>query len=483
MNQSPHEGTTAATLSNANTTNTQPLFITLVVATAFFMELFDSTVIVTALPTMAREFNSSVVSLSLGLTAYMLSTAVLLPASGWIADRYGTRSVFCAATSIFILSSVWCGLAHGVTEFVIARSVQGIGAALMSPVGRLVVLRATPKEQLVRVMNLLVVPGLIGPVLGPPVGGLITTYASWRWCFFINVPIGLIILYLMLKRAPNLRSDNHKPFDAVGFALNAISLASLIYGMNQLSEHWPGNSVSYALISVGIIIGWLAMRHAKQTSQPLVDARALNIRSFKTCVLTGGGIFRLSMSAPIFLMPLMFQVGMGMSAFQSGLLILTHTSGDLATKVFTNRFMNTFGFRSTLIGTAACFAACIGVCASFSVGVSYWLIGVVLFIAGAARSLQMAAQNSLQFADIPSDEMTDASTLSNIIQQVQRAMGVTLGAIVLNFAASLHVAELGHTLTQFDFQVGFALMSVLGFSSILWYLPLRKDIGAHLLVR
>ncbi len=459
------------------------MFITLVVATAFFMELFDSTVIVTALPTMASEFNTSVVGLSLGLTVYMLSTSVLLPASGWLADRFGTRTVFCSATMIFILSSVWCGLSRNVSEFILARCVQGVGAALMSPVGRLVVLRATPKEQLVRVMNLLVVPGLIGPVLGPPIGGLITTYASWRWCFFINVPIGLTILYLMLKHTPNLRSSDHKPFDATGFVVNGISLACLIYGMDQLSENWPGNVRSYSLIGVGAMMAWLALRHARLAEHPLVSTRALSIRSFTVCLLGGGGIFRLSVTGPIFLMPLMFQLGMGMSAFHSGLLILTHTGGDLLTKVFTNRFMNGLGFRMALLSTAACFAICMGICAAFTANTSYWLIGAVLFIAGAARSLQMGALNSLQFADIHSGQMTDASTLSNIVQQVQRALGVTLGAIVLNFAVSLRSIDPAHALLQSDFQTGFGLMSLLGLSSLLWYWPLRRDIGAQLLGR
>lgn len=460
-----------------------PLFITMVIAAAFFMELFDGTVIVTALPTMAKEFNTSVVGLSLGLTAYMLSTAVLLPASGWIADRYGTRTVFCFATALFVLASIWCGLSHSVNEFVLARIVQGIGAALMSPVGRLVVLRATPRDQLVRVTNLMVVPALLGPVLGPPIGGLITTYASWRWCFFINVPIGLTILYLVYRHTPNLRSLEPRPFDYTGFVLNGVSLASLIYGMDKLAERWPGDALSLSLIAVGVVLGYFAIRHARRAAQPLVTTHPLSIQSFKVSVLTGGGLFRLSIAAPIFLMPLMFQVGMGMSAFVSGLLILTHTGGDLLMKAFTRRFMNWAGFRRALILTACVFAVCMAICATFTIETSYWWIGIVLVVAGGARSLQMGAQNALQLADISQAEMTNASTLSSIIQQVQRAMGVTLGAIVLNFAVSLRSADAMQALAQIDFQIGFALMSLLGFISVLWFLPLRKDIGAQLLGR
>ncbi|MGC3983157.1 MAG: MFS transporter [Steroidobacteraceae bacterium] len=476
----PEQDTGSSSQAGATPALENPIFITLVIAAAFFMELFDSTVIVTALPTMAHDFNTSIVALSLGLTAYMLSTAVLLPASGWIADRYGTRTVFCTATAIFVLSSIWCGLSRGVNEFVLARCVQGIGAALMSPVGRLVVLRATPKEQLVRVMNLMVVPALIGPVLGPSVGGLITTYASWRWCFFINVPIGLTILYLVYRHSPNLRSEDHHDFDYRGFALNALCLSGLIYGMNQLAEQWPGNPLSLSLIALGVVLAWFAVRHANHATQPLVSLRALDIHSFKVSVLTGGGVFRLAMAGPIFLMPLMFQVGLGMSAFLSGMMILTHTGGDLLTKIFTQRFLNWAGFRRAFISTTVVFVSSLALCACFTTATSYWWIGLVLFIAGSARSLQMSAQNSLQFADVTYEQMTDASTLAGIIQQVQRAMGVTLGAIVLNFAVSLR-GDITHTLTQFDFQVGFAVMSVLGLASMLWFLPLPKTMGAHLL--
>ena len=458
----------------------RPTFVTLVVAAAFFMELFDSTVIVTALPTMARDFNSSVVALSLGITAYMLATTVLLPCSGWLADRYGTRSVFCTATSVFILSSVWCGLSSGVTEFIWARTLQGVGAAMMSPVGRLVVLRATPKEQLVSTMNLMVVPALVGPVVGPPIGGLITTYASWHWCFFINVPIGCTILLLMLKNTRNQRSSERRPFDLTGFALNGIGLSCLIYGANQLSEHWPGNLFTYTLLSTGICVGWLALRHARLATHPLVATQAFSVRTFRVCNLGGGGIFRLSTMAPIFLMPLMFQIGMGMTAFQSGMLLLAHTGGDLLTKIITNRFMNAAGFRRALVGTASCFAACIAVFACFSSNTPYWLIVLVLFIAGVVRSLQMGALNALQFADIAPDHMTHASTLSNMVQQAQRALGVAFAAILLNIATTLQ-PNAGTGLQQIDFQISFAIMSLIGFAALIWYLRLPKNVGGQLL--
>lgn len=454
----------------------------LLVATSMFMEMLDSTVIVTALPKMAESFQTTAVNLSLGLTAYMLSTAVLLPTSGWFADRYGTRTTFALATAVFTLTSIWCGLAHSVTEFIVARSLQGAGAALMSPIGRLVVLRATPRQQLVHILNLLVAPALIGPVLGPPLGGLITTYASWRWCFLINVPIGLGILLATFKLIPNLQR-NTQPFDVTGFILNGIGLAALIYGMDSLTEHWPGDTRSYSLITLGIVFAYLALRHARLVAHPLVNIAALKVKTFWVSTASGGAAFRLAISAPLFLLPLMLQLGLGLTAFQSGLLILAHTGGDLLTKVATNMTMNRFGFRRVLIWTAIVFTVSMGACGFVTSQTSFWLLGLALFIAGAARSLHMGALNSLQFADIDPHELTHASTLAAIAMQVQRAVGVSLGAVALNFAVSLRGHALGSALTQADFRLAFVAMALLAVSSVFWYVRMPTDSGRHLLAR
>lgn len=455
--------------------------IMLLVAVSMFMEMLDSTVIVTALPKMAESFNTPAVNLSLSLTAYLLSTAVLLPASGWLADRYGTRTTFAFASALFTVSSVWCAVAHNATEFIIARSVQGAGAALMSPIGRLVVLRATPKTQLVHILNLLVVPALIGPVLGPPVGGLITTYASWRWCFLINAPIGVGILIATYKLIPNLRGERQQPFDTWGFVLNGVGLAALIYGMDRLTEHWPGDAGSYGLIVTGCVLAYLALRHARRAVHPIVDLAALKVKTFWITTMTGGNLFRLSIAAPLFLLPLMLQLGLGLTAFQSGLLFLAHSAGDLVLKVATNRTMNRYGFRRVFIATAIVFCICMWLCGLTTQTTSFWWLGFVLFVAGAARSLHMAALLSLQFADVAPDDLTHASTLSNIAMQVQRAIGISLGAIILNFAASMRSETAGAVLTQSDFRLAFFVMGLLTLSSVLAYARLSHDTAAHLL--
>lgn len=472
----------ASSENNNNSQNSNTLPITLIVATAFFMELFDSTVIVTALPKMAETFGTSAVRLSLGLTAYMLATAVFLPASGWIADRYGTRQVFGVATLMFLLTSLWCGLSRSVEEFIIARTLQGISGAMMSPVGRLVVLRTTPRAQLVRIMNLLIIPALIGPVLGPPIGGLITTYASWRWVFFINIPIGLVGVFFVYRYIPNLFSAKPRPFDGGGFVLNGMALSMLIYGMDRIAERGPGGWIGAALVALGLIFGAAAVAHARRHAHPLMPLTVARIHTFAVSNLSGGAIYRMSISAPLFLLPLLLQIGLGMSAFASGLLILLHTTGDLLMKLVATRLLKHFNFRSTLIWSAAIYAISMGSCALFAAGTPYWLMGIPLFVSGAFRSLQMTALNSLQFADVQAHQMTDAATLSGVAQQIQRAVGVALGAVILNFALMLRGAAPG-ALVMFDFQVALVLMSTMAIGAIIFYWPLTHDSGAELMGR
>lgn len=464
--------------SSPNSTSNTVL-ITLIVAAMYFMELFDSTVIVTALPKIAETFHTTAVRLSLGLTAYMLATAVFLPASGWIADRYGTRRVFAAAIVLFLGTSLWCGLSRGVEEFVLARCLQGVAGALMSPVGRLVVLRTTPREQLVRITNFLVVPALIGPLLGPPVGGFITTFASWRWVFFINIPIGIVGMVLVYRYIPNLLAAQRRSFDAAGFVLNGIAMSALIYGLDRVSERGAGLWTGATLIALGLAFGWAALVHARRQAHPLMPLSVARIHSFAVSNLSSGALFRMGISAPLFLLPLMLQLALGMSAFLSGLLIFAHAAGDLLMKAGATRWLRRFGFRSTLIWSAAFYALFMGACALFTKSTPYWSMCMTLCIAGAFRSLQMTALNALQFADIPQHEMTNAATLSNVSQQLLRAIGVALGALLLNLGVALRAPRA--PLSVVEFHLAFVVMSVMAACSIIWYRDLRHDAGAALM--
>jgi EmrB/QacA subfamily drug resistance transporter len=452
-----------------------PILVAGIVACAFFMETLDSTVIVTALPRMAQAFDSSPVRLSLGLTAYIITLAIMIPASGWIADRLGTRNVFCAAIGVFTVASVLCGLSNSVAEFVLARILQGVGGAMMSPVGRLVVLRSTERKDLVRVMNFVTLPGLIGPIVGPPVGGFITTYLSWRYIFFLNVPVGLFGMALVFGLIQNFFGATRRPFDAVGFALNGLALATLIYGMDLLGDR--GTLSDGAILTVaGLALGAAAVWYALRARHPLVDLSALRAKSFNV-VNAGGSFFRIAISGPTFLMPLLFQVGLGMTAFASGLLLLVHASGDFAAKLVTTRFIRMFGFRAALLWTTIVFAVTIAACAAFTPATPLWVILPLLFVSGVCRSLQMTSQTAFQFAEIPPDGVTAASTLSSALLQIVRAIGVALAAAVLSVSLGMRG---GDTLSLGDFRVGFIVVAVLALGSVFWYWPLHPSSGAEL---
>jgi EmrB/QacA subfamily drug resistance transporter len=451
------------------------MFVAAIVACAFFMETLDSTVIVTALPRMAVAFDSSPVRLSLGLTAYIITLAIVIPASGWIADRLGTRNVFCGAIGLFTVASVLCGFSNSVPEFVLARILQGVGGAMMSPVGRLVVLRSTERKDLVRVMNFVTLPGLIGPIVGPPVGGFITTYLSWRYIFFLNVPVGLFGMALVFGLIRNFYGTTRRPFDIIGFVLNGLALSTLIYGMDLLGNRGVGSGGAI-LVVVGLALGAAAIWYALRARHPLLDLGALRVRSFNV-VNAGGSFFRLAISGPTFLLPLLFQVGLGMTAFASGLLLLVHAGGDFAAKLVTTRFIRIYGFRAVLLWTTVLFAVTIGACAAFTVSTPLWVILPLLFVSGVCRSLQMTSQTAFQFAEIPPEGVTAASTLSSALLQIVRAIGVALAATVLSVSLTLRG---GDTLDLADFRAGFVVVAVMALGSLFWYWPLHPASGADL---
>ena len=462
----------------AGASPTRPaMVIASIVSCAFFMEAFDSTVIVTALPQMAHSFGETSVRLSLGISVYMLTLAVVIPASGWVADRFGPRRVFCVAIALFTIASMLCGASNDLWEFVGARILQGVGGSMMSPVGRIMVLRMTEKSQLVRVMNFITVPGLIGPVLGPPLGGFLTTYASWRWIFYINVPIGILGIAMAAIYIRNIEPTPRRPFDLTGFLLNGTAMASLMFGLDLIAGPGSNWRIAGLMILGGIALGILAGRHALHIEHPLVDVRALKVKSYAV-VNSGGSMFRMSMSAPTFLLPLLFQIGLGMSAFASGMLILAHAAGDIGIKIVTTRTLKRFGFRTVLIGSALAFTAFVAACAMFTSATSTILILAILFVGGSVRSLQMTSLGSLQFSDIPPGEITGASTLSGVNQQLMRSFGVAMAAVAVNFAIAFRGGTPG-TATLIDFRIALLVTAGVALGSVLWYLPLAKNVGDH----
>jgi EmrB/QacA subfamily drug resistance transporter len=457
---------------------THPLAVASIVATAFFMESFDSTVIVLAIPKMAASFATTPIALSIGLTSYILALAVILPASGWIADRFGARNVFCAAVALFTVSSALCGFAGSLPEFVVWRVFQGIAGALMSPVGRLVVLRSVDRRDLVRAMNFITAPGLIGPLVGPPLGGFIATYADWRWIFFLNIPVGLAGIVLAWRFIPDVREGTRRSFDILGFCLNGIALAALLLGLDLAGQPGSERWIGLALTAFGIAVGAIVTMYYRRAAHPLIDLSVLRIKTFVVATMAGGSFFRIAIAAPIFVLPLFLQVGLGKSAFVSGLLVLAHSIGDLGMKAITTWSLKKMGFRVTLIATASCFGALIGSLAFIDAGTPVVFLLAILFVAGMMRSLQMTALSALQFADVPREQLTSASTYASVNQNVMRALGIALAALLLNLLVSLRGGG-SEIASVSDFHVTFIGAGLLALAAAARYFVLPKDAGRH----
>ena len=447
--------------------------VALIVAGTFFMEFLDGTVIATALPAMAHDFGRPAVELSIGISAYLLTLAVFIPLSGWVADRYGTRDVFLAAIAIFTGASMLCGVCDGLWPFVAARVLQGLGGAMMVPVGRLAVLRTTEKSALVGAIALLTWPALAAPVLGPPVGGMLTTYASWRWIFYLNVPLGLLAIGLTAALMPNLREAGRRPFDLPGFLLSGLSLALLMEGVELVSGGGPGWAAP-ALIAAGLGLGVVAVRHGFRAHAPMLELSALRVPTFRVTI-TGGTVYRVTIGTVPFLLPLLFQIGFGLDAFQSGLLVLATFLGNIGMKPFTGFVMRRWGFRTTGLVTGILAAVAMALCALLYPWTPVPVLVVVLFAGGLTRSMQFTVLNTLAFVDIPSARMSAASSLSSVAQQMSVGMGVALGAAILHLVASRH----GGPPILVDFHIAFLLVALLMLAGLPAFVRLPEGAGAE----
>ncbi|MCW3473654.1 DHA2 family efflux MFS transporter permease subunit [Limobrevibacterium gyesilva] len=409
----------------------------LIVACALFMQNLDSTVIATALPTMATAFGADPTHMNVALTSYLLSLAVFIPASGWMADRYGTRTVFRAAIAVFTLGSVLCGRADSLTFLVVARVFQGIGGAMMVPVGRLLLLRTVAKSELVAAMAWLSTPALIGPVVGPPLGGFIVTYFSWPLIFDINVPIGILGITLVTLFVEDVREPTSAKFDFRGLALSGIGLSSFMFGMETAGRGVVPPALTAAMIGVGVLCALLYWLHARRHPAPLLDFTLLRIPTFMVSV-AGGTVFRIGIGAIPFLLPMMLQLGFGKSAAQSGMITFASSAGAIVMKPAAMSALRRFGFRDTLLVNAVISALLLALSAAFRPSWPLFAIYVVLLSGGFFRSLQFTAYNALAYADVPRERMSAATSLYSTIQQVSLTFGVSAGAgaLVISMALS-----------------------------------------------
>ena len=453
-----------------------PILIALLVAASQFMELLDGTVITTAIPRMAQSFHVHPVDLNLGITGYMIMLAAGIPLSGWAAERFGARTVFAGAIAIFTGASVLCGLADGFWTFFAARILQGIGGAMMVPVGRLVVLRKTSKADLMRAPAFLTWPSLVAPILGPVVGGFLTTYASWRWIFFLNLPIGVVGLLATLVLIDNARSEELRRLDWTGAFLSAVGAVAFVYGASLLGTAAGNVPLGIGLLVLGAVGGWAPVRHASHHRAPLIEFGALRVFAFAATV-RGGSLIRIAISSAPFLLPLMFQLGFHRSPVEAGSLLLVLFVGNLGIKPFTTPMMRRFGFRTVLIVNGTLLSATFLGFALLMPRSPLWLELPLLLLAGMTRSTQFTAMNTLAFAEVPPTGITSANTLFNLAQQVTFGLGVAAGAILLRVGhgvlGPLHAAV---SVADFRFAfVGAGLICVLG---VLDFLRLYSRAGA-----
>ena len=449
----------------------------LIVASAMFMEGVDGTVLSTAIPAMSRDLGADPVQMNIALTAYLLSLAVFIPASGKIADRFGSRTVFRLAIVLFTLGSVLCGRADGLPFLVAARILQGIGGAMMVPVGRLVLLRSVPKADLISAMAWLLVPATLGPLVGPPLGGFLVTYLSWRWIFDINVPIGIMGIVLATIYIEEVKEKVRSPLDGLGMVLSGVSLACLTFALEFAGRGAGSLWLAALLLAVGIVCGTAYFVHAQRHRSPVLDFRLMRVRTFGVSVLSGC-LFRISFGATPFLLPLMLQLGFGMSAAASGSVTFASSLGSLAMRMAAKPVLRRFGFRGAIVGNGVISGVLLAACALFRPDWPIAAIYAVLLLGGFSSSLQFTAYNTIAYADVPGQRMSAATSFYSTFQQIALSMGITVSAGVLAATTALG-GRAGPGLA--DFSIAFVVMGAVGTLSAFPGLRLRRDAGAALL--
>ncbi len=450
--------------------------IALIVGAAMFMEQLDGTVLATALPSMARELGVTAPSLSIALTSYLISLAVFIPVSGRIADRFGARTVFRTAIVIFLLGAISCANAPNVAFLVIARFVEGIGGALMMPVGRLVLMRNVEKRDLIQATSWVLIPAVVGPILGPPVGGLIITYFhSWRWIFYLNVPTGLLGIVLVSLYISNTRGEVPEKTDYRGIFYSSLSLGLLLFGL-ELISHEGETRLALSFLTMGALLGALYIQHARTAKDPILDISLMRIPTFGTSVIAGA-ITRLTQGAHPYLLPLMMQLGFGLSAAQSGMMTLATALGSISAKPVAPRLLRRFGFRDTLMINGLFASAGYAICGLFRPGWPLPLMFGWMVISGFFMSIQFTGYNTIAYDEIEQDRMGAATSFYTTFQQLMLSMGICAGAAALQGAMVLR----GHPVPRFgDFTAAFFTVALISLSATIWNRRFSHEAGTEI---
>ncbi|MDR7308368.1 DHA2 family efflux MFS transporter permease subunit [Rhodoferax saidenbachensis] len=410
-------------------TATVKRYLPWVVATTLFMEQLDSTIVNTAVPAMAASLNVSPLSLKGVVASYILSLAVGIPISGWMADKFGTRKVFAWAVAIFTVSSILCGLSVNVPMLIAARILQGIGAAMMMPVGRLTIIRTFAKSELLVAMNFVVIPALIGPLLGPTIGGLIVHWLSWRDIFFVNVPVGLVALWLIHRYMPDYRDPHRGSLDVIGLLLFSSGTALLSWVLEVFGEHQIDGATASLLVVISVVLLLGYGFHAGHTKFPLLRLTLFRVRTFRISVL-GGFVTRLGLGGMPFLLPLLYQVGLGLSAWESGLLMMPAAVAAMGMKLVASKVLARFGYRQVLIVNTVCIGLTVSMFSGVAASTPLWLIACLGLAQGFFNSLQFTSMNSMAYADIEAKDSSMASTIGSSMQQLSMSFGLACGSLV-----------------------------------------------------
>jgi EmrB/QacA subfamily drug resistance transporter len=439
------------------------------------MEQLDATVLATALPTMARDFGVGAPEMSIALTSYLLSLAIFIPASGKIADHFGSSTVFRTAIGVFMLGSILCAQAPTLLFLVIARLLQGLGGAMMIPVGRLVLLRSVARKDLVSAMSWLLVPALIGPILGPPIGGMFVTYLDWRWIFYINLPIGLLGFVLVSIFIEDVKGKADGPFDLLGFILSGLSLGSLLFGF-ELSSHEGQGSLSIFLIAIGLLFGIAYLRHARKHPAPIMDFSLMKFTNFRASVIAGS-LTRISQGAQPFLIPLMLQLGFGLSAASAGRVVIATALGSMTMKAVQSYILRKLGFRTSLIIFGLIGTLGYGLCAIFRPDWPMALIFVILYLCGFFMSFQFTAYNTIAYDEIDRDRMSSATSFYTTFQQLMLSLGICVAALALHGSMAIRGAE---NADLNDFSVAFIVVTLIALTATIWNVGFSRTAGAEM---
>lgn len=444
-----------------------------IVAVAFLMEQLDSTIIVTAIPDMAASLGTTPLRMNLAITTYVLTLAMFIPVSGWFADRFGARRIFALALFVFTLGSVLCGMATSLPMLVATRALQGFGGAMMTPVGRLILIRSFPRSQMMTAMTYVTLPAIVGPVVGPLLGGFLTTYLSWRWIFWVNLPFGIIGMLVALRYVEDTRHDTAMKFDFPGFLMVGFGCVALQYGIENVGRPTiPAFAIVAVLLLAGLLLAGFG-RYARNVRSPAVDLTLFKLRTFRIGTLSGG-ICRVGLNGVPFLLPLMLQVGFGMSPMTSGYLTSVSSLSALVIRPVLSRVLRRYGFSRALSWSAVAGAAAVAGFALMEPDTPHWFIMAYIFVFGLTRSSQFMTSNTLSYSDTPAAQLSRATSLGGVLQQLSVSFGVSIAAMLLGL-----VTLDGSPLTPEKFQTVFLIMAVVPLLGLPGFLRLRPEDGAQ----